>query len=222
MEKDKTRIHATGTFYCLMALLCWTSGPVFIKLLSFSLDSWTQNFLRYGVASSFWLGFLCWKYSRNKVSPLIWTKAILPSAVNIIMQSFWVMAFYYINPAFMILLSKSSILWIILFSMILFMDERQLLKSKYFWCGFVLAILGLIGLIVFKKDFTTEAKLIGIVFTITASFFWSIYTVSVKALFDGYDSRIVFSVISLYSAIGLGILACIFGTPSDIINISYK
>jgi len=220
MEKEK--IHTKGTLYCLMALVCWGSGPVFIKLLSLSLDSWSQNFFRYSVACLFWLGFLCWKYHQREVAHSVWVKAILPSAANIIMQSFWVMAFYYINPAFMVLLSKSSILWIILFSMVLFADERQLLKSKYFWYGFILAISGLIGVIVFKKDFTTETKLIGIIFTITASFFWSIYTVSVRAVFSGYDSRIAFSVISIYTAIGLGVLAFIFGTPSDVINIPYK
>lgn len=222
MAKEKQRIDAEGTCYCLLALLCWASGPVFIKLLSFSLDSWTQNFYRYCVACLFWLGFLCYKYYQKEVQHSIWRKAILPATVNIIMQSFWVTALYYINPAFMILLSKSSILWIILFSMVLFADERQLLKSKFFWFGFILAVLGLMGVIIFKKDFATETNLAGIGFTIAAAFFWGIYTVSVKAVFKGIDVRVAFSVISIYTVIGLGVLAFIFGEPGTIINIPFK
>ena len=45
------RLDSMAIFYCLVALLCWTGGPLFITYLADYLDGWTQNALRYTVAT---------------------------------------------------------------------------------------------------------------------------------------------------------------------------
>ncbi len=203
-----------ATVYTLLALTCWSMGPLFIKQLTFSLDSWSQNFLRYTVAALFLSPYLIFAYKKGYVERAIWKKAIPPAMANILMQSLWASAFYYANPGLMVLLSKSSILWIAGFSFIFFPDERPLLRSKRFWTGFLLALCGIIGVMFFKKDFAAKGNFIGIILTLLASVSWAVYTISAKAAFKGSNSVAGFSVLSIYTAVALAILAFAFGEPA--------
>ena len=203
-----------ATVYTLLALACWCIGPLFIKQLTFSLDSWSQNSLRYSTAALFLLPYLIFAYKKGYVEKAIWKKAIFPAATNILMQSLWAAAFYYIDPGLMTLLAKSSILWIAGFSFIFFSDERPLLKSKRFWAGFLLTLCGIVGVMLFKQDFTAKGNLIGIILTLIASICWAFYTISAKIAFKDSNSIVGFSVLSIYTAVILAILAFIFGKPA--------
>ena len=75
------------------------------------------------------------------------------------MQSLWAATFYYVGPAFAVLLSKTSVLWVATFSLILFADERPLARSGRFWGGMVLALTGVFGVLYFKDDFAAARTL---------------------------------------------------------------
>jgi drug/metabolite transporter (DMT)-like permease len=122
------------------------------------------------------------------------------------MQSLFACAFYYIGPAFMILLAKSSLIWIAGFSLIFFPDERALVKSKRFWTGLALSAAGVVGVLVFKEDFVATKTLTGIILTLGMAFMWAVYTLSAKVAFKDIDSRQGFSVITIYTVIGLSVL----------------
>ena len=121
-----------ATVSTLGALLFWSLGPVFIKYIAGSIDSWTQNGLRYGIATVFWLPYLLIAIKRGDTSSGLWVRALLPALFNMMMQVSWTAAFYYLSPTFVSLLAKLSVLWVALFSMIMFADERRLLGS---WPG---------------------------------------------------------------------------------------
>ena len=53
----------------------------------------------------------------------------------------------------------------------------------------------------------------GIILVFIAAFFWGVYTVSVKIAFKNVDSRVGFALISLYTTIGLFVLAFILAVP---------
>lgn len=213
---------AFASFACLGTLLFWSVGPIFIKLLTGYIDLWTQNLLRYSAACIFWLPMLLFFIRTNRIEHKVWRKAIRPAVANIIMQSLWAAAFYYINPAFMILLIKSSIIWIAGFSLIFFPDERPLVKSKRFWSGMALSVVGVVGVMLYKEDFTTSKTLTGIVITLAAAFGWAVYTITAKIAFKDIDSRIGFSVTSIYTVAGLFVLAMIFGEPGESLNMGIK
>lgn len=202
------------------SLLFWSTGPIFIKFLTAYLDSWTQNLLRYSVASLFWLPFLLFTIKAKRIDRRIWRKAILPAAANIVMQSLWAAAFYYINPAFMVLLTKSSIIWIAGFSLIFFLGERPLARSKRFWLGTALSVIGVVGVLLCKEDFATGKTIIGIIIAMVTSVMWGLYTVSVKVAFKDIDSRTGFSVVTIYTVAGLCLLAFAFGRPQDCVKMS--
>lgn len=222
MDSHRGRFDIVGTLAVVGALIGWSIGPIYIKLLSRHLDFWTQNALRYGVASLFWLPFMIfWIYS-GRFNRRIFVLGIVPSVANVIMQSFWALAFYHVNPAFMSLLVKSSVLWVALFSIFLFRPERGLLRSRRFWAGMVLSVAGVFGVVTARGDFAVEGSFWGIVIASAAAFFWAIYTVSVKYYCHNIDARHSFAVISLYTTAGLLVLAVLFGDMGQCAELTFE
>lgn len=209
------KIDITATFACFGALAFWSLGPIFIKYLADYIDSWTQNLLRYSVAFLAWLPFLVFSIWSKRLDKRVWRRAAAPAVANVIMQSLWAAAYYYIGPAFMVLLTKSSILWVAGFSLIFFREERALIKSKRFWSGLVLSVMGVIGVMYCKEDFAANSTLTGIVITLVVALMWAVYTISVRIAFRDIDSRHGFSVISIYTVAGLCVLALLFGKLED-------
>jgi drug/metabolite transporter (DMT)-like permease len=211
-------VDLSATFACIGAVSFWSFGPIFIKYLTGYLDSWTQNLLRYSVACLVWLPFLVFSIKKGHLNVRVWRRAVLPGMANIIMQSLFACAFYYIGPAFMVLLAKSSLIWIASFSLIFFAEERALVKSKRFWSGLGLSIMGVIGVMCFKEDFTAAGTLTGIALTLAMGFMWGVYIISVRIAFRDIDSRHGFSVISIYTVAGLFVLGLLFGELGDCVK----
>lgn len=212
------KIDLSATFACVGVLFFWSLGPIFITYLADYVDSWTQNLLRYSAACLFWLPFLLLSIKRKQFDARIWRKAIVPAAANVAMQSLWAGAFYYIGPAFMVLVTKTSVIWIAGFSFAFFADERPLVKSKRFWFGLVLSVIGVVGVMYYKVDLAATRTITGIVIALATAFMWGVYTVSVKIAFRDIDSRSGFSVISIYTVAGLCVLALLFGRPQDCVT----
>jgi drug/metabolite transporter (DMT)-like permease len=150
----------------------------------------------------------------------LWRKGLIIALPNVVMQCLWCAGLYYLNPAFGTLLAKTTILWTAAMSLIFFADERGLMKSRSFWTGFVIAIIGLVGVTVFKEDFSTAATVLGIIMILGSSLSWALYTIAVKALLKGSDSMTSFAIVSVYTAVFLAVLAFIFGEPAQCLNIS--
>lgn len=208
----KFNIHAT--LATISALLLWSLGPIFVKFLTNYLDMWTQNLLRYSAACIFWLPFLVFSIRSKKLDTSVWRKAIVPSIFNIILQCLWAGAFYYLDPAFVVLLVKSSVIWIAGFSMVFFAEERVLLKSKLFWMGMLFSVVGVVGALCFKQGFATEKTLTGILIALLMAFFWGAYLISAKIAFKNIDSRNSFSVVTIYTVAGFCVLTSLFGNPA--------
>lgn len=216
------KIDLYASFACLGSLICWSVAPIFIKLLTGVLDSWTQNALRYGVACLFWLPFLVAVNRNGSFDRRIWKLAILPAAINLLSQSCFTASFYYIHPAFVDLTGKSSILWIIGISLLLFAHERALLRSKRFWSGIVLSAAGLLGVMAFHADFGQKHTMTGIVLTQIAAACWAAYTLTIRVRFANIDSRAGFAVISLYTTAGLTVLAMLLGHTEACLALSVR
>ena len=212
------KVDFSATFACVGALSFWALGPIFVKYLTGYVDSWTQNLLRYSVSCLVWLPFLFFSIKTKRLDRRVWRRAVVPGVANVIMQSLFAYAFYYIGPAFMVLLTKSSIIWITSFSLIFFPKERALVKSKRFWSGLALSAMGVIGVLYYKEDFAAAGTLTGIVLALAMAFMWAVYIVSARIAFKDIDSRQGFSVISIYTVGGLFVLALLFGELGDCVK----
>lgn len=214
-QSNVRKFDVSATFACLGVLACWSLGPIFIEYLTGYVDSYTQNLLRYSVACLFWLPFLFLSAKSKRLDRRVWRRALVPAAPNIVMQSLWAAAFYYLAPAFLVLLSKTSVLWIAGFSLIFFQEERPLVRSGRFWFGLTLSVIGVVGVLYFKKDFEVAGTVTGIIIALATAFMWGIYTISAKIAFVDINSREGFSVISIYTVAGLFLVAVLFGRPIE-------
>ncbi|UCD81142.1 MAG: DMT family transporter [Desulfobacterales bacterium] len=163
----------------------------------------------------FWLPFLAFSIRAKRLDSRVWRRALLPAAANIVMQSLWATAFYYVDPAFMVLLTKTNIIWIAAFSFICFPEERGLIRSGRFWLGLVLVICGVVGVLYSKEDFAATGTTTGVLITLACAFMWGVYTVSVRMAFRDIDSRSGFSAISIYTVAGLAVFGLAFGDLGD-------
>jgi len=222
MYREIRKLDLAATAACMGSLLCWSIGPIFIKLLTGFVDCWTQNLLRYSVACVFWLPLLLFFAKTGRLDSSVWKKAALPAGINVVMQSFWAAAFYYINPAFMNLLVKSSVVWIVGLSLLFFADERTLIRSIRFWLGMSFCIVGVFGVLFFKRSFAATGTITGIIMTLAAAFLWGLYTVTARAGFRNIDSRVSFSVVTIYTVAGLALLAFVFGRPAQSLKIGTR
>ncbi|MBN2590329.1 MAG: DMT family transporter [Sedimentisphaerales bacterium] len=205
------KVDFTATFETLGTLLFWTLGPIFITYLAGQIDSYTQNFLRYLTACLFLIPFLIFSIRKNNFDKRIWLKALFPAAANLTMQSLYAAGFYYISPGFLILILKLSIIWTALFSLIFFSDEKPLAKSKRFWFGMILSIVGVFGVTYFKQDFAETKTITGICLAIGAGLAFAIYAISARIAFKRTDSLQAFTVTSIYTTIGLAVLTFSLG-----------
>ena len=216
----KSGIDGIGTAAVLASVLAWATGPIFIRYLKDYLDAPSQNLWRYACSVAFILPFLLWKIKSGKLNNKIWRLAIIPAIANAIMQSLFATSFYYLQPGFGSLLNRSSLIWIGLFSIIFFAQERPLAKSKIFWLGISMSILGICGITFAKGDVSTTTSLIGITLALTASAAWAVYIISVRIAFQDTNPATAFAIISLYTTVGLTPVAFIFGQPSQISKLS--
>jgi len=222
MTNKTQKFDSAATLACLGVIACWTAGPIFIKLLAEETSVWNQNFLRYLVACLFWLPMLIAAFRKGVIDRSIWKFAALPALANTIMQVLWAATFYYLDPTFANLISKSTILFVAVFSLIFFPQERSLLKSKQFWIGAIFAIIGVIGVLVFHSDFGSKTSTLGIIFCLGSAIMWGVYIIIVKIAFKNTDVRYGFSVISIYTTIGLFVLALCFGDISEAANLTFR
>lgn len=220
MTKINAKFDIKGTTFAVLALVFWVPAPIAVKYLSPYVDFWTQNALRYVIAAVIVFAFVFFSKRTAVFEKSLWRKALIIAVPNIVMQCLWCAAFYYLNPAFGALLAKTSVLWTAAISLIFFADERGLMKSKSFWTGFVIAIVGLVGVTVFKKDFSTTASVIGIIIILCCSVAWALYTIAIKALLKDSDSMAGFAIVSVYTAAALAVLAFLFGKPAQCLDMS--
>lgn len=206
---------------CIGTLICWSSAPLFIEYLTCHLDLWTQNLLRYAAACLFWLPFLIADARAGRLSKTVWKLALLPFIPNIVMQTLWAAAFYYIDPGFASLLSMTAFLWVIILSIIFFAEERRLLGNRLFRLSILLSVVGLAGVTLFHPAFMQSYTKIGIAIVLLYGLVWGFYGVAVKIAFRDIDSRTGFSVVSVYTVAGLFVLTLFMGEPQRCLEMPF-
>ncbi len=215
-----TKVQIQASLSLLVAILCWATIPLFLHSFRHEIDAWTANGVRYPFSMILWLGPLLYFYSRNRVPKNIWRLALVPSFVNLFGQTFFAMTPYYLEPALMMFLGRISILFAVGMSLILFIDERALVRSKIFWAGAIVCLGGFIGMNVLSESLYSSVTMTGLIILLCFAFFMAMYGVSVRYWMQGIDPWISFPVICIYTSIGLFIMMWMFGEPARLLDLS--
>ncbi|MCL5885317.1 MAG: DMT family transporter [Deltaproteobacteria bacterium] len=190
------------------------------------LDCWVVNALRYSVAPVFWLPFIIARRRRNRpdsggfgafsdlsVRSPIWVAAIVPAAINLVTQVVWGLVGKYAEAGMIGFAAKLAFPFTVVYSFLLFPDERRLAKMSAFWIGGSGSLIGLALLSAEKiggyGGGGTTAFGYSLLLFMAVS--WGGYPVTVKKYMSGYSSVLSFWVVSVYTTMFLMFLMFLFG-----------
>ena len=211
-----------GIGFLLAAICFFATTPVLLKYFTGFLDSWTVNGVRYAVATCFWLPVVLRTHRQTEPGASVWRDALVPAAVNIVMQIGWALAPYHNDAVVIGFVIRCSFLFTTLFGCLLLPAERGVLRHRLFWVGAIGIAAGLLTMYVGGLK-TGQTTLFGIGIIVATAALWGLYGVLVRQRMACYGARLSFGVISLYTAVALGVLAFAVGdwraaakvTPGD-------
>jgi len=200
----------------LTSVAGWATVPVFLKYFTPYLDAWTVNGLRYTAVVLLQLPLIFYFVRQKKYTRRIWKLALIPAGFNFFQQVLWAFAPYFIDAGRIGFLVKSTVVFSIAGSFVLFTDERFLLRSKQFWFGLLLSVVGFTGLSYYGNEISLSGSFLGAVLVLSSSLFMSLYGLAVKRYFQDTDALVSFSVIALYTGVGIIVMMLLMGQTTQI------
>ncbi len=221
IRKNRT-LH--GLLLVLVTMLMWSIGPLFIKHFTHSYNVWTQNAFRYFSAAVILLlftglrGGLRYSLSKNQ-----WKRLALVAFVNVVMQSVFASAYYFIYPAVASLVARTNILFIVLLSFFLFHDERRVIRSPRFLLGAALALIGVV-LVILRRDPQMLLHLnvsegdfwLGAAFAVGFAFFNAVYSLTIKHAVKDIPPVLCFTHVAWMTALALSLPMFLSGGHTDL------
>ncbi|MBN1674916.1 MAG: DMT family transporter [Kiritimatiellae bacterium] len=199
-------------FAMLGAILCWASVPLFLRFFATTtqLDAWTVNGLRYGWAAVLLAPAVYASRGKRLPGRTIWKDALVPTAVNTLGQVGWALAPYFTDASVMAFGIRSCFFFTVLGGFWLLPAERYLLRSRRFWAGAVVCVVGIVALFsaTLSRDGTSPT---GVFIVLLTALVWGFYGVTVRRFMRGYSPHRGFGVICLYTAVILAALMFGFG-----------
>ena len=211
-----------GLAATMVTAFIWAWPTIFIKLLSYDFDIFTQSFYRYLASASF-LGIIAIVFMRKDL-----TKAarrmkalVLPAILVSLFQMTNVAGVYLTNATMTGLISRTSVAFIALFSYVLYEAERRVMRSRYFLLANSLIVAGVLGLVLGQPKVELEFNL-GVLITIGAAFFWAAYIISIRRIVDEFSPIAAMPIVHL---MGAGIFlptAIVFGDITRVTAVGWE
>ena len=193
----------------------WSLPSLFQFYLNRFYDPWAQNFYRYFVALLAILPFLLLTGIRKGDQPLDRASIIAclwPCLPNVIHQVTQVMALYYIGPGVYAVFTRSSVIWTAVLALMLFPEERHVIRQWRFIVGTLLGLIGAFGVIWFQAGMKAEhIPLRGFVISFAATFCWALYGILIKRPSARLGPIRSFAVVSFITSALLLPLTFLFG-----------
>lgn len=198
-----------GSLALAGSVIAFAAMPVFLRELTHHVDAWTANGIRYPFASLLYLPIIAGACRSGALDRSLLARAVVPAFLSLGGQVLWALAPYHLPASLIGFLIKASILWGLAGAMILFREERALLRRPSFHAGLILAAAGFVALalspsraeplaIASDPDVTTT----GLVIILGCSAFFGLYGVSVRRFLQDTPPALAFGVVSLYVSAG--------------------
>ncbi len=167
------------------------------------------------MSALFWLPWLLFGLRSGQARRLC-VVALVPAAFNTVGQVFWSISPYYLDATLAAFLFQLSSVWSIIVAFVIFPDERQLAHSSRFWLGVALAIGGFVLLSLPSLLTHKGGTPLGILFIFLCGVSMAFYGVSVRYVLRDMHPLTLFSLVAIYTAVALLILAPL-GEPSSLL-----
>src|SRR3954470_1703305 len=225
MSKSRDQTLSTGYFAIFATVVIWSTPSLFQYYLIPYYEPWSQNFYRYLVAFLAVLPFVLLRFRSGgpRLDASVFFACLVPSLPNVVHQITQTVALYHMGPGVYAIFGRSSVIFTALLALILFPEERRIIRQWQFQVGTALGLIGAVGVVRFQQGWQTGAvPLRGFALAFTASFCWALYSVLVKRP----SARLVpirsFGVISFITSVLLLPLTILFGKIATPLQVGVK
>lgn len=212
--KPPQRNRARGYSAVFATILIWSTPSLFQFYLLPYYEPFAQNFYRYSIAFLAILPLTLYRFRRSR-PPLGWNAiglCLLPAVPNVVHQVTQVASLHYMGPGVYAVFIRSSVIMTALLALVLFPEERWIIRQWQFQLGTLLGLIGAVGVFWFQPSFQAgHVSLVGFAIALTASFCWALYGVLVKKPAARFGPIRSFGVISFLTSIMLFPLTVAFG-----------
>jgi len=197
-------------------VVIWSMPSLFQFYLNRFYDPWSQNFYRYGVACLAILPFVLFQFRRG---PRIDIGAVglclIPCLPNVVHQITQVVALFYMGPGVYAIFIRSSVIFSAVLALMLFPEEREVIRQWQFQAGTLLGLTGAFGVIWFQSNGQDRhIALPGLFVAFTASFCWALYATLIKRPSARLGPIRSFGVVSVITSLLLLPLMFAFGNAA--------
>ena len=200
-------------------MLCWGTVPVLLRHLTGSIDAWTANGIRYPLSAMLYWPVLWHAYRRGHLNPNVAARCLIPALLALSGQIFWALAPYHLAANAIGFFIRFALVWSVLGAVILFRDERLLLRRPRFYVGMGLCVVGFIAMSMSASFSDADVSSTGIVIMLFCSLFFGLYAVSVRSFLRGINSLIGFGVVSQYVSVGTVTAMFAWGSPTVVADL---
>lgn len=180
-------------------------------------DGFTSNLVRYPIGTAIFLPFL-FGAVRNGSLRRIALLAMLPAACNVLGQTLWAIAPYHVDVGTMAFLVRLCTVWSILTAMLLFRDERRLLRSPRFWGGAALAAIGFLIMARAHLAVFASAGMTGVLIMFFCGLGYGLYYATARYAVQGVHPLAAFCLVGLYTSATFVLMAPA-GEPAKLLDV---
>jgi drug/metabolite transporter (DMT)-like permease len=198
-----------------VAIMCWGTSALFIRMLRLDLDPFTITFVRFSIALIPLL-ILTLTLHRKDFLRLIRIPRVMIAlaSVNILQQTSWTNACVGMEAATAQFGVELSVVLVIIAGYFMYHEERAVIRSPLFMVGAVVCIAGLAGVLT-----SNPASLLPVldryaVFLMVCAACWAAYSVWVKHLVRDIHPIPLFTTVVLFTVVGYVPLLIGFGDVS--------
>lgn len=213
-----------GYLALFATVIIWSLPSLFQFYLLRYYDVWAQNFYRYSVACIAIAPFFAFRIGRggSRLDLRAFILCLIPAIPNVVHQITQTVALFYIGPGVYAIFTRSSVIMTALFALILFPEERYILRQWQFQLGTALGLVGAVGVFWFQPGITAgHVALRGLLIAFVATTCWALYGVLVKRPSAQLGSIRSFGLISFITSALLFPLTCAFGNVATPVQVSW-
>jgi len=187
-------------------ILIWSTPSLFQFYLNRYYDPFAQNFYRYSVACLAILPFTIYHFRKSgpRLDLRMVGACLVPAVPNVIHQVTQTLSLFYMGPGVYAIFTRSSVIMTALLALIVFPEERRIIRQWQFQLGTLLGLFGAVGVFWFQTGWRAgHLSLGGLAIAFTASFCWALYGVLVKKPSARLGTIRSFGVISFLTSVML-------------------
>jgi len=190
-------LRAVDFLPMVVASLLWAWPTIFIRYIKQEThDGFTPdalNVYRYSAGAALALAVV--GLSRPADLAAVLGRPLVPFLLALILATFqvvWVRAVYYLDAAYSVLVGRSSVVFALLLTYLVFADERRLIRSGRFLLSAGAALAAVVGISLLDPKFSLSGSAhkpiagptlaLGTVILLISSLIWAAYAVSVRKL----------------------------------------